>query len=322
MLVTRAVPSVDVIPRSGHWNLISKIYMWSICSSFLTLMTSVLCVSLSNIKDSVGLQSEHALLGLFITADIDESGDLDKAELLDAVRHSGFDDTQLEHLSDLLAEKNITHVTFPDWYDIVERVCVSDGLAAHHSCCVSLLVRMFLRFERRDRKKLVSRRAKATGTPQRSGRATCMSAVRRPPHDEELSGVEELTYSNGTGPPYPRDIEIRVYKEPGHLHAGVNGTALKAAQPEAELDRRHSLTLAELGREEEQAASNHPVVTESELIDPSDLVGRKVSGLLDAIMSVLVPVVYGIAVCFLVLGKDHEIHPTEIIHRNQNLTGF
>ena len=84
--------------------------MWSICSSFLTLMTSVLCVSLSNIKDSVGLQSEHALLGLFITADIDESGDLDKAELLDAVRHSGFDDTQLEHLSDLLAEKNITHV--------------------------------------------------------------------------------------------------------------------------------------------------------------------------------------------------------------------
>ena len=142
------------------------------------------------------------------------------------------------------------------------------------------------------------------------------------PHDEELSGVEELTYSNGTGPPYPRDIEIRVYKEPGHLHAGVNGTALKAAQPEAELDRRHSLTLAELGREEEQAASNHPVVTESELIDPSDLVGRKVSGLLDATMSFVVPVTYGIAVCFLVLGKDHTEHPTEILHQNQNLTGF
>ena len=64
------------------------------------------------------------------------------------------------------------------------------------------------------------------------------------------------------------------------------------------------------------------VTSNTELIDPSDLVGRKVSGLLDAIMSVLVPVVYGIAVCFLVLGKDHEIHPTEIIHRNQNLTGF
>ena len=93
--------------------------------------------------------------------------------------------------------------------------------------------------------------------------------------------------SNGAAPPYPRDIEIRVYKE-------HNGNIIKGPpQPGAELDRRHSLTLAELGREE-ATASNHPVVTESELIDPSDLVGRKVSGLLDAIMSVLVPVVYGI----------------------------
>ena len=105
------------------------------------------------------------------------------------------------------------------------------------------------------------------------------------------------------------------------LDAALGEVGRPTPAPGAELDRRHSLTLAELGREE-ATASNHPVVTESELIDPSDLVGRKVSGLLDAIMSVLVPVVYGIAVCFLVLGKDHEIHPTEIIHRNQNLTGF
>ena len=121
LLVTGVIylVAVDMTPKCGVWNKISYLYMWSCCLSLFTLMVSVLAVSLSNIRDSVGPLSEPALLSLFLEADTDGSGTLDQVELEAAVCKSGIMDAKLAKLRALLRVKNVQELDFGDW-------CVSE----------------------------------------------------------------------------------------------------------------------------------------------------------------------------------------------------
>ena len=151
-----------LMPKSNVWTLISIMYIWSTAAATIAL-SSILAVSLTNISSSVNQMSEARLLAIFIEVDEDASGALDANELTRAIKLTGLQDKKLEHFNNVIKDKTggANTITFPQWFEIVQEVSVSDGLSAYHNLVVWGLVKVLLFFERKHRKAMILRRAEA-----------------------------------------------------------------------------------------------------------------------------------------------------------------
>ena len=150
------------MPKSNVWTLISIMYIWSTAAATITLLSSILAVSLTNISSSVNQMSETRLLAIFIEVDDDASGTLDAQELKRAIKLSGLQDHNLDKFNKAIEKTAGTgKISFPQWFEIVQEVSVSDGLSAYHNYVVWGLVKLLLYFERKHRKATILRRAEA-----------------------------------------------------------------------------------------------------------------------------------------------------------------
>ena len=151
-----------LMPKSNVWTLISIMYIWSTAAATITLLSSILAVSLTNISSSVNQMSETRLLAIFIEVDEDASGTLDAQELKRAIKLSGLQDHNLDKFNKAIEKTAGTgQISFPQWFEIVQEVSVSDGLSAYHNYVVWGLVKLLLYFERKHRKATILRRAEA-----------------------------------------------------------------------------------------------------------------------------------------------------------------
>ena len=97
--------AVEMMPKSREWNPISWLNIYSTIVSVIALLTSIVNVSLFNIRDSTGHFSETSLLNIFMEADIDHSGDLDLGEIKAAVDLAGMRPAQRKLFDKLLANQ-------------------------------------------------------------------------------------------------------------------------------------------------------------------------------------------------------------------------
>ena len=147
----------EQVPRIGVWTLITHAYMSALICSIVTLMTSIVSVSLYNVKESKGALSEGSMLRLF--KDQDANGDevLSIRELRVGMVAIGMTHEQQEQLIEGRGEA--VEVTFHEWYEIVSRFSESDGFASHHSPLIGWIVRRAVRHERAKRIAKVATRA-------------------------------------------------------------------------------------------------------------------------------------------------------------------
>ena len=91
--------------------------MVSLVYATLALAMSVVAVSIFLVRPSQGLTSERALLDAFVQADADQSGDLDREELLIAISRMGVDSARIRTILETI-EKMHKHdcgvITFPE----------------------------------------------------------------------------------------------------------------------------------------------------------------------------------------------------------------
>ena len=225
-------------PRSGHWNFISAATCGRSARRSSRHDERALREPLEH-QGPAGLQSEHALLGLSSRPTSTRRRPR-QGRAVDAVATRA-STTRSSSTSDLLAEKNITHVIFPDWYDIAERVCVSDGLAAHHraasrrSCACSCASSC-------DASACVAP-PKAAATEPRGPRPEHKFAAS--PHDTEPPwGADD---SNG-GAAVPATLRSASTRSTTAYYQGPR--TRRRARPEGQPDARGA-------REEEEDAPNH-----------------------------------------------------------------
>ena len=246
----------DQVPRIGVWTLITHAYMSALICSIVTLMTSIVSVSLYNVKESKGALSEGSMLRLF--KDQDANGDevLSIRELRVGMVAIGMTHEQQEQLIEGRGEA--VEVTFHEWYGIVSRYSESDGFASHHSPFIGWIVRRAVRHERAKRiakvatrassKSLLRTMAVGEGAPTMAD-TLCSADVDVDADDCARIPVQISDSEDGNG----------------------NGTSF---------DRRDTML--------EKAST----VTEHELSDPSELAAKRVAGLIDFYMSMLVPLFY------------------------------
>jgi len=140
---------MDLLPKTHIWTAFSYLYIFSTIASMLTLMFSVFAVSLSTTVESVGPMSEVALMNLFLKHDTDNSGTMDADELQQALQLSSLEPAHLLRLTERIDETindrgEISRtVSMLEWYDIVDKIADSDGLAANHNVMVWCLVNWF-----------------------------------------------------------------------------------------------------------------------------------------------------------------------------------
>ena len=118
---------------------------------------------------SQGLMSEQSLLVAFSEADEKGAGQLDSAGLGRAVRHLGLAGAKKEQFCKLLADKlqqkakesegvlsprkkrrgesGSPLLSFPEWYDIVTSMHVTDGLGSVHNYFTGLIITLAVRSE-------------------------------------------------------------------------------------------------------------------------------------------------------------------------------
>ena len=109
--------------------------------------------------------SEKSLLIAFIEADEKGTGLLDVAGLGNALRHIGLTGEKRERFCKLLADKlqdkakesegsirkhgdsRSPVLSFPEWYDIVSKTHVTDGLGSVHNFFIGLVIKLAVRSE-------------------------------------------------------------------------------------------------------------------------------------------------------------------------------
>jgi len=167
ILATAAIYIVadSALPKSKEMTDISVIYAVSIFMSVATLLVSIVNTSLYCVRNVEGLFSESSLLTKFMEADKDQSGDLDKEEIVGMLMEMGLAPAKIDiFLSIVKAKQHIfdnseMNITFPQWYDMVEILSEDDYFACRHSPLMSFILRPLLASERKQRKAFVVRRA-------------------------------------------------------------------------------------------------------------------------------------------------------------------
>lgn len=167
ILATAAIYIVadNSLPKAKHMTHILVLYAVSILMSVVTLLVSIVNSSLYCVRNSDGLFTESSLLKRFIEADKDQSGDLDKDEIVEMLMEMGLPQIKIDVFLHVVEQKNDIfddtgyRITFPQWYDMVEIVADIDHFSDRHSPLISAILRPFLEAERKHRKEFVVRRA-------------------------------------------------------------------------------------------------------------------------------------------------------------------
>ena len=313
-----------LMPKSNVWTLISIMYIWSTAAATITLLSSILAVSLTNISSSVNQMSEARLLAIFIEVDEDASGALDANELTRAIKLTGLQDKKLEQFNNVIKDKTggADTITFPQWFEIVQEVSVSDGLSAYHNFVVWGLVKVLLLFERKHRKATILRRAEAVRHEE-------LHAQRRdsPGNVVAFDAPEDLkvTVDTPASPAPGTTLELDQMLEPEQEQTErvrVEDGAAAAAKAAAESSRGAKVGL--------HAAHKKFTATHSSMLeDPTDLIGRRLTGHLDFFLGCIVPLMYAI-VCIYYLhdkgdslaGWDASEIKTSITHHNSDTTSY
>ena len=147
MLTSAAIYLVasEVLPPTNEYTIVTVVYVFSLGFSLLTLLVSVVSVSLHCVVANEGLLTDKHLLSLFLDADEDRNGTLDRDELQAAVAHMGLPDEKEKRLLQILARRRRAcqdaAIDFAAWYDIVAEMQRADSirsrLSAHHSVFVT-----------------------------------------------------------------------------------------------------------------------------------------------------------------------------------------
>ena len=253
------IVAFEVLPKTGNMTIISLLYVLSFAFSWTTLAVSVLSVSLYGVKSSTGVMSEYELVSAFVKADTDESGDLDKKEVENAVKKLGLPPAKLQKLRKKLDSLHGQRLTLPVWYDLVGDIYETDGLAAYHSYIVGLILIPFVKLERRKRKAFVLRRVQAANDQK----------------DLSESTMSEANSSNSPGLRRRQPSTKAVAPEPGTKAGGSDEEAPGEGLGGARLE---------------------DLVTDHELSDSSEIVARRVAGYLDLAAMVALPLCYMIVV--------------------------
>ena len=301
-----------LMPKSNVWTLISIMYIWSTAAATITLLSSILAVSLTNISSSVNQMSETRLLAIFIEVDEDASGTLDAQELKRAIKLSGLQDHNLDKFNKAIEKTAGTgKISFPQWFEIVQEVSVSDGLSAYHNYVVWGLVKLLLYFERKHRKATILRRAEAIRHEDlhASSRDSLGSIV-------SFDAPEDVTVEVASKTPAPGTTqELDQMLEP-ELEAA------KAAKPAAE--GSCGVKIGPPGAPK-KAPAHHSGMLE----DPTDLIGRRLTGHLDFFLGCIVPFAYFSVCIWYLADKGDSLSEWDaskvtniITHKNMNTTAY
>lgn len=353
VLTTVAVYLVaeESIPPIDTYTVVTHLYLMSLSISGFTLVTSIFVVSLYNAKNNEGLASESELLSVFVNADEDGSGVLETSELQTVLRGTGLKDEQMMRIFEMIERKRNKRISFPEWYDIVAKVYETDGLASIHCCMYEILLRPFMRIERRLRRQVIIRRAFTSPKLQRqldgiSGSSVNLDSVA--PSCPDAASIGAKCYENGSAeagdsssPSRPRvrppgfvaddianenqpdqvdpdhglsRITADVAKQAGKHLRHVTDYAMSSSSRVAEvainkakstigvqddedidIDGAESQALLTRGR-------RSMLITPREIADPTEIVAKRVAGLIDQTMSILTPIVYLVIVLHAVGG--------------------
>lgn len=286
VLTTAAVYLVanEAVPAIGIFTSIAFLYLVSLAFSAFTMLMSVVAVSLHCVKDSKGLQSEASLLALFVSHDLDNSGDLDKKELTEALRDMGLKDTDklCEHVRRIRKDA----ISFADWYDIVSSYHLNDGHPSTHCAMYRVLLWPFMALERRFRRSVILRRRQLLSKKEKRKlqKMAEVVPVNESPRMDSLDSRDNVEPEAAGRSVLPGpSVQLPVLPGPQAL----TGIARKAVT--TGLDAA-GLAVAE------GTADRKAVITSREISDPTEIVARRVAGLCDTTMVMLVPCAYFIIV--------------------------
>lgn len=286
-------------------------------------MTSIVAVSLYNVKESKGALSEGSMLRLF--KEHDRNGDevLSIRELRVGMVAAG---VTLEQ-QDALIEKRgeAVEVTFEEWYAIISKFSETDGFASHHSPLIGFIVRVAVRHERARRIAKVANRASS----KRSLLLERGEQLRRHTLDavaggrsSALNGSDSAGNGSGSvGAPTMADslcnggVEIEL-DEPiiradseRAVFVGIDQTG-DGGDGLAELQKSSTATMQLHGLEKTNT------VTEHELSDPAEIAAKRIAGQMDFFMSIAVPLFYFIYTG-VILSKGMKMD-VETVYHNVN----
>ena len=339
MLTTQAIfiTAADGIPKNGQVTVMSELNLISFTFSTLTLVISIVNVSLYLVRASTGKYSVDNLLAVFSEVDKDANGLLDEDEITEAitrlgVRSSAYGKMASQTIAAAIKDKKITcnesELNFLDWYEIVEKLSISDGLASHHNQLISIIINYFARREHEARRSAARRRVAAvahkqeiardlkrrskivdngttttTGTREKLLRALSLShnhhereTLPTLPSDGSVS-VDIINEDDDGGANFSNEMPIDSAPEQGGKKTKrserISSTTFSTA------DMKHYLD--ELGVEDD---GKHAVMREADLEDPSEKIGRDVAGVLDKVASFLLPISYLIVCIVMLPGKS------------------
>lgn len=302
MLTTVAVYFVadQALPPIDKNTIVSNLYLVSLLENALVLLSSVLVVSLHNVRISEGLASEAALLHLFVDIvkkDENNTGILTQMELQTALRNVGLSERHMDRMIKIVETKTGESVSFPEWYDIVALLNESDGLASSHCILYEWILRPFLKIERKLRKRIIMRRAEASELMEKV--LVKVASRQETPPPSQLGMQEECNIpKEGVVPSQKKKSTVGDVENPSPQDEPLVGKAV---------------------------AEKVELITEQEIADPTQIVGRRVAGLVDQCMSVIVPCAY-VIVCLQALAgqrlwplEEVDVKPTYVNYGENNL---
>jgi len=367
MLTTAAIYIVanEALPAIGTYTVVSQVYLLSLSLSSITLLASIIVVSLHEVRNSEGLASEGALLNMFVRADEDGSGDLSKEELFTALANVGLPQSTMDRIMAYASKSTGETLSFGDWYDIVAKFNVPDGMASCHCLLYQVMLAPFMCLERRLRKQImvrraimakrlskvlveevsqehqkskqcqvnedvlveeVSRRDLTSNLPCLLGSPSAISQKEASASSSEAAPAKGIeTWSVAEVAAWLSDSQWPVFSQ-RIREEDIDGAALvlvTAAEfnalgfqlgPSKRLAQRvQELQSAEHNSDSSSVTTEacpnlmeikQSLVSDRELADPTQLVARRLAGMIDFCMLVVVPIVYVISVSFALRGNQ------------------
>jgi hypothetical protein len=319
MLTTQAIfiTARDDIPKNGQLTAMSTLYSISFTFSTLTLIISIICVSLYLVRPSTGKYSVKNMLGVFTEADKNNNGLLDEEETIDAIARLGVHsaDTHMitQYVSEALKDKD--DLNFLDWYEIVDKLSVSDGLASHHNVMISTIVNFFARREHEARRASARRRIAAVSHKHEIARNLKLTR-RRSSRDFSTEISAEALVSDITEPSQnDHFVRCEIINEDddnkdnnGDDSDMVSGLHIHHQHIKKKETRPAVVSSNDVKDFLDQQDQNgiNALMHESELEDPSEKIGRDVAATLDKIASILMPLAYLTVCVALLAGQNFE----------------
>jgi len=291
MLTTVAVYLVanEAIPPIDTYTVVTHLYLMSLIENAFVMLVSIFVVSLHNVRNSEGLESEAALLAIFVKADGNNTGLLNVLELQTFVRNIGLTPERMEEVFKHIEENSSHTISFHEWYDIVRKVAVPDGLSSTHCFLYALLIRPFLACERRLRKAVILRRYTENAELKKEIERIASREILLP--RVALSGVSIGAKAEVNKQDVAAETIVSADMAADTIVPLGEGVDIEDCQPLFPKKQKKLVTKVE-------------IITEREIADPTEIVARRASGLIDQTMSILVPIAYLLIVTVALSGHD------------------